>query len=233
MPLGAKIWCDYVVVHAGLHVYRLFTETSDLPDTQPPAIKLMSPFIPENDTFQTNTKEFDLIGEVTDESGVKFVSVNSDIRNINEAGIFSSRLVLEPGKNQIRLVTSDVLDNLAEQLYTVEYIPPVPTLSDKISESSKYYGLIIGIDNYRDPDLPDLQNPVKDAGKLHELLISRYSFHENEMVILRDATRNDIVGALDYLANIVTPEDNVLIFYAGHGTWDERANVGYLFPADA
>lgn len=206
---------------------------NNLPDTQPPAIKLMSPFIPENDTFRTNTKEFDLIGEVTDESGVKFVSVNSDIRNINEAGIFSSRLVLEPGKNQIRLVTSDVLDNVTEQLYTVEYIPPVPTLADKISESSKYYGLIIGIDNYHDPDLPDLQNPVKDAGKLHELLISRYSFHDNEMVILRDATRNDIVGALDHLANIVTPEDNVLIFYAGHGTWDERANVGYWFPADA
>ncbi|MCD4710250.1 MAG: caspase family protein [Bacteroidales bacterium] len=159
--------------------------------------------------------------------------MNSDIRNINEAGIFSSRLVLEPGKNLIRLVTSDVLDNLAEQLYFIEYIPPVPTLADKISGSSKYYGLIIGIDNYRDPNLPDLQNPVNDASKLHDLLISRYSFHENEMVILRDAKRNDIVGALDHLANIVTPNDNVLIFYAGHGTWDMRANVGYWLPADA
>lgn len=206
---------------------------NNLPDTQSPAIRLMSPFFPENNTFQTNTKEIDLIGEVTDESGVKFISVNSDIRNINEAGIFSSRLVLEPGKNLIRLVTSDVLDNLAEQLYFIEYIPPVPTLADKISGSSKYYGLIIGIDNYRDPNLPDLQNPVNDASKLHDLLISRYSFHENEMVILRDAKRNDIVGALDHLANIVTPNDNVLIFYAGHGTWDMRANVGYWLPADA
>lgn len=206
---------------------------NNLPDTQPPAIRLMSPFFPENDTFRTNTKEIDLIGEVTDKSGVKFISVNSDIRNINEAGIFSSRLLLEPGKNLIRLVTSDVLDNLAEQLYFIEYIPPVPTLADKISGSSKYYGLIIGIDNYRDPNLPDLQNPVNDASKLHDLLISRYSFHENEMVILRDAKRNDIVGALDHLANIVTPDDNVLIFYAGHGTWDMRANVGYWLPSDA
>lgn len=206
---------------------------NNLPDTQPPSIKLMSPFLPENDTFRTSVKEIDLIGMVTDESGVKFVSVNSDVRNINEAGVFSSRLILVPGQNQIRLVTSDELDNLAEKSYTVVYIPPVPTLAEKISGSSKYYGLIIGIDNYRDPDLPDLQNPVKDARRLHDLLISRYSFHENEMVLLRDAKRNDIVGALDHLANIVTPNDNVLIFYAGHGTWDEKANVGYWLPADA
>jgi hypothetical protein len=28
-------------------------------------------------------------------------------------------------------------------------------------------------------------------------------------------------------------DDNVLIFYAGHGYWDERANVGFWLPADA
>lgn len=97
---------------------------NNLPDKQPPTIRLISPFFPANDTFRTGTKEIDLIGEVTDQSGVRFVSVNSDIRNINEAGIFSSRLVLVPGHNQIRLVTSDELDNLAEIIYAVEYIPP-------------------------------------------------------------------------------------------------------------
>jgi hypothetical protein len=206
---------------------------NNLPDKQPPTIRLISPFFPANDTFRTGTKEIDLIGEVTDQSGVRFVSVNSDIRNINEAGIFSSRLVLLPGYNQLRLVTSDELDNLAEIIYAVEYIPPVPTLADKISTTSKFYGLIIGIDDYRDPDLPDLQNPVNDARKLHDLLISKYSFNENEIVMLKDAKQNDIIDALDHLSNIVTPNDNVLIFYAGHGTWDERANVGYWLPSDA
>jgi len=206
---------------------------NNLPDTQPPAIKLMSPFFLGDEVFQTSSKELDLIGEVTDESGVKFISVNSDVRNINEAGVFSSRLILHPGENRIRLVSADVLDNMAEKIVTVEYIPPVPTLAEKISEVSKYYGLIIGIDNYRDPDLPDLINPVKDAKKLYQLLISDYSFHESEMILLKDAKRNDIVGALDHLASIVTPNDNLLIFYAGHGTWDEKANVGYWWPADA
>ncbi len=206
---------------------------NNLPDKQPPTIRLISPFFPANDTFRTGTKELDLIGEVTDKSGVRFVSVNSDIRNINEAGIFSYRLVLVPGQNQIRLVTSDVLDNLSEINYAVEYIPPVPTLADKISATSKFYGLIIGIDDYRDPDLPDLQNPVNDARKLHDLLISKYSFYENEIVMLKDAKRTDIMDALDRLSNIVTPSDNVLIFFAGHGTWDERANVGYWLPSDA
>ena len=40
-------------------------------------------------------------------------------------------------------------------------------------------------------------------------------------------------NALDDLARIVTPSDNLLIFYAGHGWWDEKSNIGYWLPADA
>lgn len=206
---------------------------SNLPDREPPVIKMISPLFPGDATFQTATKEIDLIGEVTDESGVKFVSVNSDIRNINEAGVFSTRLVLEPGMNPVRLVAADELDQMTERTFTIEYIPPVPTLADKIAETSRYYGLIIGINNYRDPDLPDLEKPVSDANQLHDLLVSRYYFHEEDMILLKDARRNEIVEALDHLANVVTPSDNVLIFYAGHGTWDEKANVGFWLPSDA
>jgi hypothetical protein len=53
------------------------------------------------------------------------------------------------------------------------------------------------------------------------------------MIMLRNASRTDIVDALDRLSRIVRPEDNLLIFYAGHGNWDERANVGYWLPSDA
>jgi hypothetical protein len=35
------------------------------------------------------------------------------------------------------------------------------------------------------------------------------------------------------LSKIITEKDNFLIFYAGHGYWDEHLNVGYWLPADA
>lgn len=43
----------------------------------------------------------------------------------------------------------------------------------------------------------------------------------------------DIINSLDELARKVTPEDNLLIFYAGHGWWDKDANIGYWLPSDA
>jgi hypothetical protein len=204
---------------------------NNLPDREPPLIKLMTPAVDGDMVYQTNTAVLDLIGEVRDESGVKFVSVNSDIRTINNAGIFTSSIQLYPGENRVRLVAADNEDNLKEQYLTVEYIPPVVTLADKITKESKYYGLIIGINKYEDSNLPDLDNPISDAEKLHKTLLEKYSF--SDVMLLRNPKRNDIVYALDNLAQEVTPNDNVLIFYAGHGYWDAKANVGYWLPSDA
>ena len=53
------------------------------------------------------------------------------------------------------------------------------------------------------------------------------------MKLIKDARRRDIVNALDEFADMITPNDNLLIFYAGHGWWDEDANIGYWLPSDA
>jgi hypothetical protein len=206
---------------------------SNLPDTEPPSIKIMTPSITGGKIHQTDTEEIVLVGEVTDKSGVKFISVNDDVRSINEAGIFTTRLLLDPGENRIQLIAADNKDNLQEQFITIEFIPPVVTLADRITKESKYYGLIIGINKYEDSNLPSLDNPISDAEKLYHTLIEKYAFNRSDLMILKDAKRNDIVYALDGLAGRVTPNDNVLIFYAGHGTWDARANVGYWLPSDA
>ncbi len=206
---------------------------NNLPDTEPPVIRLISPPIQGGQSFQTGTKDLDLIGEVRDQGEVKFVSVNADVRNINDAGVFSARLNLQPGENRVKLMAADEEGNMAGMQVTIEYIPPEPTLAEKILEGSRYFGLIIGIDDYRDPDLPDLRNPERDAIKLYDLLVGEYAFHKEDMILLKDAKRNEIVEALDYLASVVSPKDNLLIFYAGHGTWDEKANVGYWLPSDA
>ncbi|MEZ5071037.1 MAG: caspase family protein [Bacteroidales bacterium] len=205
----------------------------NLPDTTAPTIRLMSPFLAEGDTFRTDMEELDLVGEVRDQGSIRFVSVNSDMRSPNEEGYFSARLPLTTGLNPVRILTSDDANNLSESIFYINFVPPRPSLAQRITTSSRYYGLIIGVGRYRDPDLPDLDNPVPDAQKLYQVLRDQYSFREENMTLLRDAGRNEIVEALDHLAQVVTPEDNVLIFYAGHGTWDERANVGYWLPSDA
>ena len=208
-------------------------KVSNLPDTEPPSIKIVTPEITRGVAYQTVEKEIVLIGEVTDRSGIKFVSVDDEVRNISDAGIFTTRLKLDPGENKVLLVASDRADNIAEQTLTIQYTPPVVTLADRIREESRYYALIIGIEKYQDPNLPDLDNPIDDAENLYNTLLDKYIFEEDNMVLLKNAKRIDIVSALDHLSSVVTENDNLLIFYAGHGNWDERADVGYWLPSDA
>jgi hypothetical protein len=97
----------------------------------------------------------------------------------------------------------------------------------------KYYALIIGINNYADQLIPNLDKPIKDAESFYNALTSRYTFEKDNIRFLRDATMAQIIDALDYYARIVRPEDNFLIFYAGHGVWDASAEVGFWLPSDA
>lgn len=199
----------------------------------PPRINLITPSVSEGGIYASQEDVIDLIGEVKDQGGVKFVSVNSDIRSLNNAGIFSARIQLEPGENTVRILAADVDDNVTEQFVTVMYNPPRLSLSDKIRQNSDYYGLVIGIDTYEDPEVVDLDNTISDAELVHRTLLDHYTFEPENLTLLKNPSREEIVYALDDLAKRVTPDDNVLIFYAGHGFWDERSNVGYWLPSDA
>lgn len=208
-------------------------ETQYFPDNSPPVIKIIHPNIRQGNYYKCQISELDLIGEITDESGIKFVTVNSDIRKLNEEGIFSTRVKLEPGINQLRLVAMDKSDNVKEQILLFDYQPPTVSLADRINGISTYYGLIIAIDEYNDYNLPKLDNPILDAERLYDVLTSKYTFNESNMTFLRNARREDIIKNLDMLSQKVTPNDNLLIYYAGHGWWDADAKNGYWLPSDA
>ena len=81
----------------------------------------------------------------------------------------------------------------------------------------KYYALIIGINNYSDPTITELDYPIRDAEMFYNTLTTRYTFEKENVKFLKNATYSDIVNALDYFAKAVRKIDNFLIFYAGHG----------------
>ena len=202
-------------------------------DSDPPVLKLITPAIGTKTFHRTNRKEFDLIGEVKDASGIKFVSVNAQMREINEHGLFTHRVSLEPGQNQVNFTVMDMHDNVREHAVTIEFVPPVVTLADKITRESRYFALLIGIDQYRDEGIPDLDNPIRDAEAFRDALVENYTFSPNRISFLKNPTRAEIINELDLLRSRVTKNDNLLIFYAGHGYWDEEGKIGYWLPSDA
>ncbi len=106
---------------------------------------------------------------------------------------------------------------------------------NSIEPSSNYYGVFIGINDYLDEDnvLVDLESPITDAKKLMQLLINKYSFDLESAFLLTNPKRNEILETLEKIADKVTENDHLLIFYAGHGIWDDRLNVGYWLPSNS
>jgi peptidoglycan hydrolase-like protein with peptidoglycan-binding domain len=102
--------------------------------------------------------------------------------------------------------------------------------SDKYAgiEFGNYHALVIGIDEYK--HLPKLKTAVNDAEAVAAVLKSDYGFDVN---LLRNAKRSDVMDALDDYEKRLGINDNLLIYYAGHGDLDKKSEQGYWWPADA
>lgn len=95
-----------------------------------------------------------------------------------------------------------------------------------------YFALIIGIDDYGGTWTP-LINAVGDAKAIKEMLESKYKFEYFRTLYNRLATRENIIRELEWLVRNVQEDDNVFIYYSGHGEFKKEYNKGYWVPADA
>lgn len=102
------------------------------------------------------------------------------------------------------------------------------------NKPGKYYAIIIGSSTYKDPNIPDLDSlPIKDAMALKKVLSTNYIFDKENIKTLYNPSRRDIVIAFADMAKEIKPNDNLLIFYAGHGHYEKENDIGYWLPTDA
>ena len=95
-------------------------------------------------------------------------------------------------------------------------------------QQGKFYALIIGVSTYK--HFQPLAFPVKDARKIERILHTRYTFLKEYITFLENPTRGNILDTLDGFEQVLEKEDSLLIFYAGHGHWDEKRNRGFWLP---
>jgi WD40 repeat protein len=96
----------------------------------------------------------------------------------------------------------------------------------------KYYALIIGVNKYSGT-WPALKTAVADAKAIETMLKSKYKFDDFKSMYDEQATRVGIIDAFDWLAKNAKPEDNVFIYYSGHGEFKQELNKGFWVPVDA
>ncbi len=96
-----------------------------------------------------------------------------------------------------------------------------------------YRALLIGNQHYQDDKgkWSPLKTPLSDARAIANLLESGYGFQD--IKVLENASRRDVLLALQDLSRRVMPNDSVLLYYAGHGYLDLETNKGYWVPIDA
>jgi uncharacterized protein len=94
----------------------------------------------------------------------------------------------------------------------------------------RFYALVIGNQDYA--AIETLRTPLRDADRATALLRDRYGFNVQE---LRDADDVSMLRALNDLNGVLKPEDNLLIYYAGHGTRLKTSSreAGYWLPVNA
>ncbi len=106
-----------------------------------------------------------------------------------------------------------------------------PEQGDPLLNSTNH-ALLIGVNAY---DLPieSLRFPVADTRRLANVITEHYTFDRKNVKLLADPTGDQIINALNELVRTLTEDDNLLVFYAGHGSEDKAAEQGYWWPADA
>ncbi|MFH0756338.1 MAG: caspase family protein [Bacteroidota bacterium] len=95
-----------------------------------------------------------------------------------------------------------------------------------------YYALIIGIDEFRG-EWPPLRNAVNDARSVQQLLEQKYQFQHIKTLYNKEATRQNILNEFEWFMNNVREKDNLLIYYSGHGYYNDQIEKGFWVPVDA
>jgi hypothetical protein len=202
-------------------------------DTTPPKIVITSPSLsrgvgvkPGNDrVFKHSGSSLNIAGQATDESGVREVTVRGMAERLDARGIFSAEVSLQIGDNPITVMATDVHGNRASENFIVR------REGGTASASGRYFALVIGNNRYPNFSVRrQLRTAINDAQEVAKVLRAEYGFETRTLV---DAKRAEIITALNEYRRSLMPDDNLLVYYAGHGHFDKDTDKAYWQPTDA
>jgi hypothetical protein len=91
--------------------------------------------------------------------------------------------------------------------------------------------LVVGTNRYEASSWPRLVNPIVDAEAVASTLAGGFGF---DTTVLRDPTRDELLTALVTLAErTYEARDQLVVFIAGHGQYDELLRMGHLVMRDS
>ena len=96
------------------------------------------------------------------------------------------------------------------------------------AQAGGYYALVIGNNAYQ--YIQRLKTAEADAKEIDRVLRTQYGFQTR---LLLNATRQQIISAINSYRRELSADANLLIYYAGHGVNDSEIDKAYWLPVDA
>ncbi|MBK6728499.1 MAG: caspase family protein [Xanthomonadales bacterium] len=179
-------------------------------------------------------EQTEVVGKVIARAGVQSVLINGTSVTVGGDGMFRARMpVAAEGTN----VAVTAVDRTGARS-GVEFLL-LPSASAAASggiaqraapggvKLGNYHAIVIGNNQYT--DYPALSSASNDADKVAGVLARRYGF---TTTLLKNANRFEILSALNAKREALGPDDNLVVYFAGHGEIDAGTKQGYWVPAD-
>jgi hypothetical protein len=219
-----------------LNIVNKFIETRNEQDKTPPEIILETPKGVNGKDLQadvTSKGEIYVSGFVKDDSGVGLVTVNGKaVTNLQPGGFFS--IYVDKNASDIKINASDKKGNGASKTFHIASKTDDNDLSAQailpITDDEKFHAIFIANSNYSGGKWNALKSTVVEARNLMKLFIAKYGFDAANVDTLFNKSRTEILTVLTDKLKKLTENDNLVIFYGGHGYYNAAQNLAYWVP---
>jgi len=179
-----------------------------------------------------------LVGKVSNPAAIASISVNGQPAKLEANGTFSTDVDVAAGGTAVKVAAVDKAGGRAQLDFTMvpqagggggaaPALAPAGSLPRDV-KLGRYYAVVIGNNTYNDSGFAALKSAASDATAVANVLRDRYGYQTN---VLLNASRLEILSALNDAREKLGANDNLLIYYAGHGEMDS-AGKGYWVPSD-
>lgn len=213
------------------HLTLIAPKVVAAPVTQdPPTIQLIEPVADRGQAVAHYGADIAVKGRVTTASKLLLLLVGGVETPVDANGYFEGKVPLKYLDNEIMVRAIDVNNNVGTASVLVNRaVNPADVANQGGTVRGKNYALLVGTDKYN--EFEALSNPVYDVNTIATELEQTYGFEVNKVI---DPTVEQFYSVLrSYSSKKYSSVDQLFIFVAGHGVFDNVFGDGYLVLTDS
>lgn len=192
-----------------------------------------------NTAVVRGTGKRQVVGRVSVPAAIRQITVNGKDAALANNGSFTADVDVGANGTPVKVVAVDQRGASAELDFlllpqssaSAAASSPTNTSAGTLPRDVKlgrFFAVVIGNNSYRDASWPALKSAANDATAVANLLQSRYGY-QTKLVL--NGNRLEMLSAINEMREQLKAEDNLLIYYAGHGELDAKGQ-GYWIPVD-